>query len=114
MASNTRPLGHQPLKQVTFERVTELHPQQKKLARRRPPPPNETKHDRFRRLATARMIHARYAIRLLGNLSARSLYESTPDEVARMRAALLDDVADMAKKFMANVRRQEFSFSVPK
>ena len=116
MSGNTRPIGYRPPKsnghvggQVTFEEITQLHPVVH-IRRRKGPPAGETKRDRFRRLGALRMIHALQAIRLLGNLSARAIYEAYPDDIVRIRATLLDAVTDMSKRFNPRTVTEEFAF----
>lgn len=44
----------------------------------------ETRHDRFRRVATKRTNDILEKIRILGNCSNKSSYEYTPDEVNKI------------------------------
>ena len=104
MTGNTRPLGHirphkntHPVPDNFFDmpRAPTLHTKRA----RKSPPPNESKRDRFKRLALTRMRNALYAIRLIGNLSTSEIYESTEDDVARIHATLLDAVSESTNRF---------------
>ena len=51
----------------------------------------ESKSDKFKRLASKRVVNAISKIELIANLAAPS-YESTPEEVAKILAALQGSV----------------------
>lgn len=79
---------------------------------RRGPPRGETKRDKFLRLGTARMQHAIYSIRLIGNLSRDDVYEYNANDIALIRATLLDAVAEAMGQF--NHVRKDITFSFEK
>lgn len=55
-------------------------------------PAKETKAQKFARLAPPRIQNALDKIALIGNLSSKSGYEYTPEQVAKMEKALTDAV----------------------
>ena len=57
------------------------------------------KHDKFRELGENRTNRALEAIRRVGNLSNRQLYEYEEGEVKKIVKALRDAVADIEAKF---------------
>lgn len=57
------------------------------------------KHNKFRELAENRTNRALDAIRTIGNLSNRNLYEWEDVEVRKIMKALKDAVSDVEKKF---------------
>jgi hypothetical protein len=61
-------------------------------------PEGETKSDKFRRLATARLTKARKAILVIGNLSGPG-YEFTDEQVAKIFDTLAGDVGDTRERF---------------
>jgi hypothetical protein len=71
----------------------------------------ETKNDRFKRLAEARTERALYSIRLLGNLSNKSIYEYSDTEVRKIFKALETEIELSQEKFnrSRSKRRQGFS-----
>ena len=71
----------------------------------------ESKNDRFKRLAEARTERALYSIRLLGNLSNKSIYEYTDTEVRKIFKALETEIELSQEKFnrSRSKRRQGFS-----
>lgn len=71
---------------------------------RKPPPPNETKRDRFVRIATERTRKAIHAIELLGNLASPH-YSWEPRDQEAMVNALLDAVDRTAARFEAKAPR---------
>jgi ribosome biogenesis protein Nip4 len=73
-------------------------------------PENESKRDRFRRLAPKRVSNALKRIRHIGNLSAAA-YESTEQERAKIVKAVSDAVAEMQRKLEQRKESQdEFTF----
>lgn len=83
MAKNTKPAAKNAPATAT------------KKAGRKSAPENETKAERFIRLAKPRMTKAIKAISVLGNLSGAG-YEYTPEQVDKMRGAI---DAEMQKAF---------------
>ena len=71
----------------------------------------ESKGDRFTRLAEARTERALYSLRLLGNLSNRSIYEYSDADVRKIFKALETELALSREKFSRSrsKRRQGFS-----
>ena len=65
----------------------------------------ESKHDKFKRLANQRVASALKKIELIGNL-ASSGYESTPEEVEKIFAAL-QQTLDNTKNRFSKVKKQE-------
>lgn len=58
----------------------------------------ESKSDKFKRLASKRVVNAISKIELIANLSASS-YESTPDEVTKILTALQGSVDKVKAAF---------------
>ncbi|RWP05083.1 hypothetical protein [Mesorhizobium sp.] len=73
-----------------------------------PQPIRESKEDAFDRLAPARMSRALDAIRLVGNLSNRSAYAYSADDVADMVGVLRLAITDIESRFRVNSPRVEF------
>ena len=71
--------------------------------------PNETKEDRFKRLAEQRVAATLDKIRLIGNL-ATSQYSYSADQVATIFAALKDAMADVEDKFHRTLERKKDKF----
>jgi hypothetical protein len=59
----------------------------------------ETRHSRFRRLATKRMNNLLNQIRILGNLSNKSSYDYTEEEVGKMFKAIEEQLKITKTKF---------------
>ncbi len=77
-------------------------------------PTDESKADKFKRLAGARTAKTLKAIGLLGNLSGTG-YEYTQDQVAKITAALNDKVKATMAKFAPrdpNAKKTEETFSL--
>ena len=71
--------------------------------------PNETKEDRFKRLAEQRVAATLDKIRLIGNL-ATSQYAYSADQIAKIFAALKDAVSDVEDKFHRTIERKKDKF----
>ncbi|MBL7157659.1 MAG: hypothetical protein ISS92_05830 [Candidatus Omnitrophica bacterium] len=71
----------------------------------------ESKHDKFKRLATQRVTNAIKKIELLGNLSG-SGYESTPEEVEKIFKALQDTLDGVKEKFSKTERVNKSKFEL--
>lgn len=73
----------------------------------------ETKRDKFVRMAEARTIKIISMIRLLGNCSNRGAYEYTDKDVGKIFGAIESAVADAKKRFKnsPNGTAQVFSLS---
>jgi hypothetical protein len=61
--------------------------------------PGETKSQAFVRLANPRVSSALKRIELIGNLSNRSSYEYTEQQIEKIEAALLESVSHTINKF---------------
>ena len=70
---------------------------------------DETKEERFKRLAEQRVAATLDKIRLIGNL-ATSQYSYSSDQVAKIFAALKDAVADVEEKFHRTLERKKDKF----
>ncbi|NIO19746.1 MAG: hypothetical protein GTN76_03145 [Candidatus Aenigmarchaeota archaeon] len=66
---------------------------------RRPPPKGETKEDRFKRLAESRVTVALDKIRLIENLSNRSLYRYDDKSVEKIFETLQERLKEAHAKF---------------
>lgn len=60
---------------------------------------NETKADAFKRLAKSRVNAALDRIRLIGNLSNKSSYDYTEEQVDKIEQALINAIAEVKVKF---------------
>jgi len=67
----------------------------------------ETKHDKFKRLATQRVTNAIKKIELVGQLSSSS-YESTPEEVEKIFTTL-QQTLDSSKDRFSKTKRVDSS-----
>lgn len=68
-------------------------------------PADESPHERFRRLAEARVNRALNDIRLIGNLSNRNNYEFTSEEVEKIFRVLDAELKQTRARFADGVRR---------
>ena len=64
---------------------------------------NETKREKFLRLANARTNKILEMISLLGNLGNTSNYEYTNDDVEKIFKAIEHELKDTKKKFTTNI-----------
>ena len=62
--------------------------------------------EKFVKLATKRVSNALKAIQLIGNLSNRSNYDYTPEDVQKIFKALQDELGVSKKKFELAQKRQ--------
>lgn len=78
-------------------------------------PPNETKAEKFRRLAEARVNKIIAMLRLLGNLSKTGFYEYDRDQVEQIFTALQLELIKNKMRFLQSQRekRKRFSLSEP-
>jgi len=74
-------------------------------------PDNETKAQRFVRLAQARVGKALKAIELIGNLSG-SGYEYTPEQVEKITAALTNRVTATMENFSTKPKTEVPAFTL--
>ena len=70
---------------------------------------NESKEDKFKRLAEQRVATTLDKIRLIGNL-ATSQYSYSADQVARIFSALKEAIADVEDKFHRTLERKKDKF----
>ncbi len=68
----------------------------------------ESKADRFKRLAEPRVGNAVKKIEIIGNL-AGSNYEFTPEQVEKILATLKSTVEEVAAKFQKGLSRKGFN-----
>jgi len=61
--------------------------------------PEETKAERFKRLATKRTQNVLYALRVLGNCANRSAYEYTNEDVKKIFTAIEKQIDEVRTKF---------------
>lgn len=73
-----------------------------------PGSPEETKADKFKRLAEHRVNNAIAKIGLIGNLSASS-YEYTADQVEKILSGLKASIDEVEKKFQKGLNRKGFN-----
>ena len=71
---------------------------------------NESKADCFKRIAQNRMGNTLNELRKLGNLSNRSIYEYTDDQIDKMERAIYARLDETFKK-LRHVKRSEDGFS---
>ena len=71
---------------------------------------NETKADKFTRLARKRMSVALDKIRIVGNLSSTANYEYSEEQVAKMMAALRDEIAIIEHSFKPRDEKRNRGF----
>jgi hypothetical protein len=69
------------------------------------------KRAKFVELANKRVNATIKKIQLIGNLSAKSSYEFTSDDVEKIHAALLAEVDAAMSRFDGNVEKDAFSIS---
>lgn len=71
----------------------------------------ESKSDKFVRLAEGRMTKVRVALARLDNLSNRSTYDYTEEQVNQMFGILEKELAEIKNSFLkANKEEKKFSF----
>lgn len=71
----------------------------------------ETKHDKFKRLATPRVTNALKKIELIGNLSS-SGYEYTPEEVEKIFSALQQTLESTKSRFSKSKKEETQKFAL--
>lgn len=69
----------------------------------------ETKREKFTRLAEARMNNALKQIELLGNLANTSAYEYSEEDVSKMLKTLRKAVGDLEDAFEKTSKKRKFS-----
>ena len=73
---------------------------------------NESKSDRFRRLAEPRVNKAEKALKLVGNLGNRSLYEMTDAERRKIISHLRKELKKMENNLESKTKRDEGGFTI--
>jgi len=63
----------------------------------------ESKSDKFKRLANSRTSKALDAIASIGGLAAKNNYEYTPEQVSKIVTALTAEIAKVSDKFAGKV-----------
>jgi len=71
----------------------------------------ESKHDKFKRLATQRVTNALKKIELIGNM-ASSGYESTPEEVDKIFASLQHTLDSTKSRFSKSKKEETQKFQL--
>lgn len=71
----------------------------------------ETKHDKFKRLATPRVTNALKKIELIGNL-ATSSYEYAPEEVEKIFTALQQTLDSTKNRFSKSKKEETKKFEL--
>jgi hypothetical protein len=71
----------------------------------------ETKHDKFKRLATQRVTNALKKIELIGNL-ASSGYESSAEEVDKIFASLQQTLDNTKNRFSKSKKEETKKFEL--
>ncbi len=66
---------------------------------------SETKHDKFRRLAKMRGERILNDLRLLGNLSSRSNYDYSDEEVRRLFSSIEEELRSSKQRFAGSRKR---------
>lgn len=68
----------------------------------------ESKEDRFKRLANARVNNAIKQLDLIGNLSNSSSYGYSDDEVRKIMSTLNQKVKEISFKFQESLKKEKF------
>ena len=68
----------------------------------------ESKEDKFKRLANARVNNAIKQLDLIGNLSNSASYDYTDDEVRKIMGTLNQKVKEISFKFQKSLKKEEF------
>ena len=71
----------------------------------------ESKHDKFKRLATARVTNALKKIELIGNLSS-SGYEYSPEEVEKIFVSLQQTLDNTKARFSKSKKEETQKFAL--
>jgi len=67
----------------------------------------ETKHHRFKRLATQRTNAVLERIRILGNCSNRNDYDYTTDDIKRIFGVIDKEIRKVKQRFMDGEKRND-------
>ena len=68
----------------------------------------ETRHDRFKRIASKRVNDILNKIRILGNCSNKSTYEFTEEEINKIFSEIDKNLKATKTKFSEGKRKQRF------
>jgi len=74
---------------------------------RKSPPPDESKEQRFERMVNARVTATLEKVRLIENLSNKSVYKYSDDQIEKIFQSLKDRLMEARAKFKKN-KREEF------
>ena len=80
------------------------------LAMKYKPPNNETKSEKFRRIATARTNGILDRLRVLGNCSNQIVYEYKDEEVEKIFATVDEQLRLVKAKFRIGNKHKKFTF----
>lgn len=72
----------------------------------------ETRHDKFKRLAEARTNKVLDMVELIGNLSNKSSYDYTDEDVASIFSAIEKAVAESKRKFKSSNPKKKRRFTL--
>lgn len=71
------------------------------------PRSDESKRDRFVRIAARRTQHVMERLRILGNCSNRTVYEYTPEDVEKIFGAIQEEIAEARRRFQDRKRKRD-------
>ncbi len=69
----------------------------------------ESRSDRFKRLATKRTNNILNLVRLLGNLSNKSTYDYSDEDINKIFSAIENQLRIAKAKFSSSKKKKEFS-----
>lgn len=69
-------------------------------------PPNETKHEKFKRLATKRTNSVINGLRILGNLSNKANYDYSEEEIRKIFSTIDSQLKVVKTKFSGGTKRE--------
>ena len=72
----------------------------------------ESDRDKFVRLATKRVNNALKAIQLIGNLSNRTNYDFTDNDVEKIFSALTNEIRNSRERFKASSAKKNSGFNL--
>jgi hypothetical protein len=73
---------------------------------------NDSKQERFRRLAERRVNRVIKDLRLIGNLSNRNNYDYTTDQIAKILTALKRELRELGARFEDRTFQHEKPFEL--
>lgn len=74
--------------------------------------PGESKHDKFKRLASGRTNKVLTALAHLGNCSSKGSYEYTDEEVEKIFTAIQNKLDETKAKFYPEEKKEKEEFSL--